>query len=92
MPSRADISGLLLLPALELYICCVEASAVDGFAGELGADALDEDMPRRSSCRGLRASALCSFVEVFPMALEVNELAENIIVGRRCGPKRIPGS
>lgn len=74
MPSRADISGLLLLPALELYICVDGPSAVDGFAGELGADTLDEDRPRRSSCRGRRASALCSFVEVFPMALEFSEL------------------
>lgn len=92
MPSRAEISGRLLLPALELYICCDEPSADGGFAGEVGAEALDEDRPRRSSCRGRRASALCSFVDAFPIALGFSKQPEYVIVVRWWGPESLPSS
>lgn len=65
------MSGRLLLPALELYICCDELSAGDGLAGELGPEAPEEEKPRASSCRGRRASALCSLVDAFPIALDL---------------------
>lgn len=68
----AERSGRLLLPALELYICCDELPGGCGFAGELGPEVPGEERLRESSRPGRRASARCSFVDALPMSLRSN--------------------